>query len=508
MARGGLWRGAFWLSIGALVSKMIGAVYRIFLPRVLGVYGVGLFQLAYPLYALILAISVNGIPTALSKQTAEKIAQGDEKGAEVLSAWAQLFLGLLGVLMAAAVELLAPWIARQVFDEPAATLSIRALAPALIFVAVEAGLRGYFQGMQDMAPTAVSQILEQVARVAVMFPMALLWLDRGPAWAAAGATLGAPAGAVAGMGYLAYARMRRRTAGLSGSVPWRELGRLVKVALPMSLAGLLFPLMFLADSIFVPRQLVASGMSLRHATAQFGLLSGEAMPLINVTMVLGAALAVSLVPAVARSMSEHDRQAAAGRVNVAIHLIWLLGLPMAGGLFILAHPLTVLLYGSDKAAGALEVLALGSGVLAVQQVIGSSLQASGHGWLTVKNLAFAAALKFVLTWRLTAMAGLGIKGAALSTVLASLTAMALNWHDWQRIARPEENPWSAILWPLGGTVIMAMGVQTWYALAARGLCGFAGILGPTLSAVAVGVTIYVIIMAAAGEMKLLKSLRG
>lgn len=94
---------------------------------------------------------------------------------------------------------MAPWVARYVFHEPEATLSIRALAPALAFVASEASLRGYFQGYQEMAPTAISQILEQVSRVAVMFPLALMWLPKGTAWAAAGATVGAPVGAMIGM---------------------------------------------------------------------------------------------------------------------------------------------------------------------------------------------------------------------------------------------------------------------------------------------------------------------
>lgn len=502
MKKNVLWRGAFWLSLGALLSKMIGALYRIFLPRVLGDYGVGLFQMAYPLYALILAVSVNGIPTALSKQTAEKLSAGDMAGAEVLGSWAQLFLGLMGVAMAALVELAAPWIARQVFDEPAATLSIRALAPALAFVAVEAGFRGYFQGYQEMAPTAVSQVLEQVCRVAVMFPLALWWLPRGTPWAAAGATVGAPAGAMAGMIFLVAMRLRRRSFALRWPVPWAELRHLVRVALPMSLSGLLFPLMFLADSMFVPRDLMQSGLSLRQATAQFGQLSGEAMPLINLTMVVGAALAVSLVPAIAQAMAQSKPQAAAARVNVAARLIWLLGLPMAGGLIVMAHPLTRLLYGHTGATQALQLLAVGSAVLAIQQVLGSSLQASGHGWIPVKNLLVAAAIKFVLTWRLTAVPALGIQGAAFGTVAASFGAAWLNWRDWKRIVHPQHNPWPDALWPLLGTVVMAMGVQTWLQSG-----WLSGPVWPVITGVGIGAGIYFVLMAAAGELNVLKSLR-
>ncbi len=497
-----LWRGAFWLSIGALVSKSIGAIYRIFLPRLLGDYGVGLFQMAYPFYALLLAVSVNGIPTALSKETAEKLSHGEIYSAEHLAAWAQVFLTGMGFAMALSLEILAPWVARYVFHEPAATLSIQALAPALVFVASEAGLRGYFQGYQEMAPTALSQILEQISRVAVMFPLALLWLPRGTTWAAAGATLGAVAGAMAGLLLLLIFRLRRGSMVLTRPIPWRALGRLVHIAMPMSLSGLLFPLMFLADSMFVPQRLMKTGMSLHEATALFGRLSGEAMPLINLTMVVGAALAVSLVPAIAQAMTVHDTDLAARRVNVALHLIWLFALPMSGGLIIMARPLTRILYGDMGASQALQVLALGSSVLAMQQVLGSSLQASGYGWIPVKNLLYGTVVKFAMTWWLTSLPTLGIRGAALGTVAASLITFWFNWKDWSHIVHPVESPWKAAIWPLMGTVIMAMGLKTWI-----GYFPVSGGIWSTLLAILVGTAIYFVLMAALGELKVLKGLR-
>ncbi len=500
--RGTVWQGAFWLSIGSFVSKLIGAVYRIFLPRVLGDYGVGLFQMAYPLYAVLLAISINGIPTALSKQTAEKISRGDTAGAEALGAWAQVALGAVGVVLAAAMEMSAPWIARTLFSETAATLSIRALAPALGFVAIEASFRGYFQGQQEMAPTAVSQILEQIVRVAVMFPMALLLLPRGVVVAAAGATLGAPVGAGIGVGYLLWRRMHHRPRfRLTRPIPVRDLIRLFLVALPMSFSGLLFPLMLLADSMFVPLRLTMTGFTMEQATAQFGRLSGEAMPLVNLTMVVGAALAVSLVPAVARSIAGGNRAEAGRRVAVATHLVWLVGLPMSGGLIILAQPLTRLLYGESGAGGALEILAIGATVLAIQQILGSSLQAAGHGWIPVKNLVIGAMVKFGLTWWLTAIPGLGIRGAAIGTVTAGVITAYANWRDWKKVVPNPGSLLAGALWPLAGTVLMVIGIQAWLQIG-----GAMPELLMTTAAIFLGIVVYGILMAGVGELGSLATL--
>lgn len=498
MANNSVWRGAFWLSVGSFVSKLIGAVYRVFLPRVLGDYGVGLFQMAYPLYAIVLAVSVNGIPTAVAKQTAEKISQGDVAGAERLASWSQLALGIIGMVLAAAMELAAPWIAAGLFHEPASRWAIQALAPALAFVALEASFRGYFQGRQDMRPTAISQIVEQVARVMVMFPLAYHFLPMGVDKAAAGATLGAPVGALLGMAYLGFERSQSEKWSLAGPFPAKDLWRLVSVALPMSLSGLLFPLMLMADSMFVPSRLRLTGLSLEQATAWFGQLSGEAMPLINLTMVIGAALSVSLVPAIARAIVKRDRNEANRQVDSAIHLVWLLGIPMAGGLILLAHPLTWLLYGESGAARALQVLALGSPVLAIQQVMGSSLQASGHGWVTVKNLIYGAVVKFALTWWLTPMPFWGIRGAALGTVGAAATAAYLNWRDWTRIVGPGTHPFRQALWPLLGTVVMAMGLHLWMA----GPFTMERSLKVSL-AIGLGVLLYGSVMVLSGELRTL-----
>ncbi|MCY0879640.1 MAG: polysaccharide biosynthesis protein [Firmicutes bacterium] len=490
-----VWRGAFWLSIGSFISKLIGAVYRIFLPRVLGDYGVGLFQMAYPLYAILLAVSVNGIPTALAKQTAEKLSRQDVDGAERLASWAQLMLGLVGLALAAVMELLAPQIAVGLFEEPAATWSIRALAPALAFVALEASFRGYFQGYQDMRPTAVSQILEQCARVMVMFPLAYHFLPSGVDKAAAGATLGAPVGALLGMAFLGWQRLANGRWSLKGRFPAEDLWQLLWLALPMSLSGLLFPLMMMADSMFVPSRLRLTGLSLEAATARFGQLSGEAMPLINLTMVVGAALAVSLVPAIARALVNRDGNTANREVDRAIHLVWIVGLPMAGGLMLLARPLTWLLYGESGAAGALQVLAVGSPVLAIQQVMGSSLQASGHGWVPVRNLVYGAAVKFVLTWWLTALPFWGIRGAAVGTVAASVTAAYLNWQDWTRIVGPGTHPLRSMRWPLVGTVVMAMGLHVW-----MGAPWHVSHALRVLAAVPLGLLVYALVLWWSGEL--------
>lgn len=493
--RQSFWRGAAWLTIGALTSKLLGAVYRIFLPRLLGDTGVGLFQMAYPLYAVALALSVSGIPIALSKRTAELRTHGRSEEAETLSNWALAALGVFGLVLAGLMEISSGFLATSVFHEPRARGPIAALAPALFLVALQAGLRGYFQGQQEMRPTAVSQILEQLIRVIVMFPLALWLLPRGISAAASGATLGAPAGAVAGLIYLAW-RQRPKPFRLTRPIPWLGLGRLGQIAAPMAMAALLFPLMLLVDSMVVPIQLMHAGFTTNAATAAYGRLSGEAMPLVNLTLILGAALAVSLVPAIAEALAYSRVPLAQERVLLAAHAVWLVGLPMTGGLFVLANPLCHFLYGETGAAPALQILALGSAFLALQQILGNSLQAAGFGWAPIKNLLVGAGLKFLLAWWLTPR--FGIQGAAASTVLAAVVTAVLNWRYWcQRLGRPSRSPWREATVPLLGTLTMVVIVRayvrqvepTWV---------------PTLLALLLGMAVYAGVILALGEGRFLR----
>lgn len=508
--RQSFWRGAAWLTVGSLVSKLLGAVYRIFLPRVLGDAGVGLFQMAYPLYAVVLTVSVTGIPLALSKLTAEWRAVGRERDADALADWALVGLGLVGVSLAAAMALSSHWVADAVFHQPRAALPILALSPALALVALESGWRGYFQGRQHMRPTAVSQILEQGVRVVVMFPLALALWPQGLSAAVAGATAAAPIGAGVGVWYLARVRRRQGPLMPRGAVPWPGLKRLVVLAAPMAMTALLFPALLLTDAVLVPERLLSVGYSATAATAAYGRLAGEAMPLVNLTLILGAALGLSVVPAVAAALSAGDVGRAADRVGAALAAIWMVGLPVAGGLLVLARPLTTLLYGNAGAALALAILCLGAVGLSAQQLLGNALQAAGHGWIPVRNLAVGVLVKAALDWVL--VPHYGIEGAAAATVAAATLALSLNGQAWRRhVGRPARQGMRSWALPLTGTLLLMAAVRGYLAPAGH-LAAALTVLGPpaatvpTVLAVVVGALAYAAVVVPLGGGRLWRQL--
>ncbi len=184
------------LTVAGIIVKFIGAGSRIYLSRLLGGEGIGLYQMAYPIYLLCLAVSSAGLPVAISIMVAEKNAVRDYLGGQRVFRISLLALTFTGLLFSALLYFGAGWlIETHIVTDPRAYWSLLALAPAVLLATVLATLRGYFQGLQSMTPTAVSQIIEQLVRVATMIGLAVFLMKYGLEYGAAGATFGAAPGA-------------------------------------------------------------------------------------------------------------------------------------------------------------------------------------------------------------------------------------------------------------------------------------------------------------------------
>lgn len=415
--------GAFLLAASSAFSRVLGALVRIPLARLMGDEGIGLYQMAYPIYSVMLALSTTGINIAVSKLVAEKAARGRWRAAMGVFTHALWLLVALGLAGSIGLALLAGPIASRLVHDPRAYLALLVISPALFLVAVMAALRGLFQGLQDMVPTAMSQVVEQVVRVTTMFWLGLALLPQGLARAAAGAVSGAVTGAVAGLAYLVWryvkmagvlrARVRQAT-GDAGERGPAVVGQILRVAIPISLASIIMPLMQFIDMAIVPGRLQLLGHSYQVATGLYGQLSGMAYPLVYVPTIFTAALAVSLVPAVSEA-HVHSPAWVRSRAALAMRLNLLVNLPAAAGLAILAREICAMLYKEPGAGIPLAWLSPGIVFLSVQMVTGAVLQGLGRSDLPVRHLVVGGAVKLALTYILTGTP-LGVSGAAIATV--------------------------------------------------------------------------------------------
>lgn len=428
-------RGTLILTVAGIIVKVIGSLNWIILSRVLGGEGIGLYQMAFPLYLLALQVSAAGIPVAISIITAEKIARHDYHGATRVFRSSFIILSISGLVLSLALFFGAHWlISHRIIRDPRAYYSLLALSPAIFFVTILSSFRGYLQGRQMMTPTAVSQIAEQLFRVGAMLIFASLLLPRGLEFAAGGASLGAAAGAVAGLVVLVYYYCKLKNHHQIASAPISPasestidmIARVTILALPVSLSSILLPLVANLDLLIVPRRLEDAGYSVEQATELFGYLTGMAVPLVNLATIFTAALATGIVPAIAAAAAIGDTGSIRRRTSSAIRLAFLVSLPCAVILFLLAEPISSIIYNAPAASPAVQILSAAVFFLGMHQVTTAVLQGLGHTFIPVINMGLSAFIKVALNWTLTAVPHLGIRGAAWATVADICLAALLN----------------------------------------------------------------------------------
>jgi len=483
-----------------VLSRSIGAVYRFILPRIIGTEGLGLFGMAYPMYGMLLNLSTIGVNIAISKFMAEHLGRGDEAGALRVFRAALALMAGVGLALSVALALAAAPAAR-LLHTPGAFWPILATAPAVFLVAILGAYRGYFQGLQYMTPTANSQVFEQLVRVLSIFAFAWLLLPLGIPFAAAGATSGATTGALAALVILAWFVRRpdmrldpaRRPAGAIPEPYLAIAGKIVRFAIPISVAGVAVSVMQLADYV-VPARLAATGLDATAISVEFARLTQMALTLINLPTVITYAIQLSLVPAVAAAAARGEMALVRHRAATGVRLTVTLALPAVVGLYLLAAPLTGLLFGDPGGGPALAAMSAGVLFLTLQQTTSGVLQGLGRTDLPARNLAAGALVKLAITWALTGPA-LGIRGAAYGTVAGFLVASSLNLTAVRRLSGAGLDIRGAVARPAVATAAMGLVVPPVFS-AVGGALGRPSLA--TLLAVATGVVVYGGVLLAVG----------
>ena len=450
-------KGAAILGAAGIVIKIIGAFFRIPLGNIIGDEGMGYYQSAYPIYLILVVASTAGFPTAIAKLVSEKTAKGDPYGADRVFKVSFLILAGLGIVTSCALFLGARYYS-EVIKNAKAYYSIIAIAPALFFVPLMSSFRGYFQGLRDMRPTAVSQIIEQLVRVATGLALAYALLGRGLEISAAGATFGAGAGAFVSAMVMAAIYFRHKAVmNIKRPENPEKVKEIVKalllIAVPITIGASVLPVMNSIDVGIVLRRLQEIGYSEASANGLYGQLAGMATPLMNLPQIVTAAIQISLVPAVSHMMAKKDFNMLGSTVKSGARVTLIIALPAAFGLVVLAEPIMRLLYpfkieSAVSASAILSVLGFGIIFLSIFQTLTGILQGMGKPIVPVWNLAAGALLKIVLTYALVGIPALNVRGAAIGTVFGYALAAALNVSYIKRVPKMDLPIWSLSAKPL------------------------------------------------------------
>ncbi len=449
-----LFSGALFLTLAGVAVKVLGLVYKIPLTNQMGDEGMGYFNTAYTVYTLFFVLSSSGLPVALSLLVSQTRVAGDEKETDAAFSAALWLFGVVGFAGTLILALFARPFALLCGNE-GAMAGILAVSPTLLFVSLASAYRGYFQGLGELRPTAVSQFTEAAGRF--LFGLALThWaitrfsLSLTAAYSVAGLTVATFLSLVVLAAIKKRSDRKRTPAAKEAAAASDKVGRaeesarlkrlkknyvrqLVKTALPVTIGASVLTLAASLDLVLVLRLLQRNGMSPAEANAAWGNYSAMAVPLFNLPGILITPLAYAITPYVRTSLAAAAHKNAVQASRRAIFLTLLIAFPCALGLSAFAKPVLSLLFRDEvsvaRAAPQLSLLALSILPLALLTVSNALLQAWGHESFPVLSVFLGIGVKVALAFLLTPVLGMsatpiGTFGAYFVMALCNLIRLS------------------------------------------------------------------------------------
>ncbi|MBS4026006.1 MAG: stage V sporulation protein B [Clostridia bacterium] len=419
--------GALILVIAGFINRIIGFAYRVIVVRIVGAEGIGLYEMVFPVYIMILVLATAGIPLAISKLVSARIAKNDPAGAYKIFKIALLFLFISGLLFSLALYFILPFLMKIAFTDPRVEIIFQTMIPAIFFISVSSAFRGYFQGLQQMMPTALTQTVEQVTRVIIGLYFAQYLLPHGLEYGVTGLAIGMVLGELMGLvAILVIFFKKRKKVPLSSKSSLSGLNILTDIfslSIPITLTRTFATIILALEAIILPQRLMATGITLSETTSIYGQYSGMALPLLVLPTIITISLAVTLVPAISEAAAQKNYFVISSRINKSIQLTILVGIPSSIVFYFWGPELTLLLFNNIDAGYILKTLAIGSIFLYLQQTTSGILQGLGEVKAILRNSVIGGLIRLGGIYYLAAIPGYGITGALLA-VNTSFIAMA------------------------------------------------------------------------------------
>ncbi len=422
---GGFLSGVILLSLSAVIVKIIGLVYRIPMLGLLGSEGMGYFNSAYEIYALLCIISTSGLPVAMSVMISKK-RQGIE-AEKIFKTAMRLFLwiGISGTFL----MLMLSYPLACFLGGKKSFYCILAIAPTLFFICTVSAYRGYFQGRAEMMPTALSQVIEALGKLLLGLLFAYIALGAGleVELAAACAALGLLCGSA--ISALCLFLIKRSLGGTDalilraeGMVISREL---ISMALPITLSAAVVSITKMIDMTMILRRLQSIGYESSDAFAAYGSYTTLCLPVFSLAPTLVGSVAMPILPKLGGAIAEKNRYLQIETVNDGLRLTSLIAMPVSAGLALYSKEILTLLFKNENeaitlCAPLLTVLSFSVCLSCLVTFSNAVLQAYGHTALPLFAMSIGAVVKIILAYVLIGHESINIIGAPISTFFCDL----------------------------------------------------------------------------------------
>ena len=432
-------QGVLAIMFSQVLIKIFGMIYKLYLTNKEGFGDAGnaIYSSGFQIYALLLTLSSIGVPNAISKLVAERLAVGDSKGAHRIFKVAFATFSIIGGIGTLILFYGAKYIAYNMLQIPEAEYTLVALSPSIFFVAISSVVRGYFNGRQNLKATANSQTIEQVFKTCLTIIIVAVigaFSSNNTIIMAAGANLATTLSTFLSFAYLYlyYGERKKEIAqDIKSSTNYKAyrikdiIKTILSVSIPISLSSLMSVITKNIDAITVVSGLKAF-MTEASAKIQYGILAGKVDALTAVPLSLNIAFATALVPTIASAKAVGNIQIARERTELSLLITILIGLPCTVGMFVFAPQILNLLFpNANRGELLLQISSLTIIFSVLIQTVNAGLQGIGKIMVPATALGIGVIVKYILNLILIKNPSIGVYGAGIASLCCNVVVFLI-----------------------------------------------------------------------------------
>lgn len=423
-------KGAMILTLAALATKILSAVYRVPFQNIVGDIGFYIYQQVYPFYGIAIALSTYGFPVIISKLVAEKLEEKDEEGAKDVALTSFLFLCIVGLIWFMIIFFGAGVIAEWMGDPRLAPL-IQVISLSFLLLPPLSSLRGYYQGKENMLPTAVSQVAEQSIRVVTILVFSTLLMAQGHSlyMVGNGALFGSITGGIAGVIVLIFFLVLKKERTASGIFTLSKdylsiCKRLLKDGTAICVSAMLLILLQFIDSLNVYALLTASGMEEALAKKLKGIYD-RGQPFVQIGNVVSTAISLTIVPLVTSAYIGKKESLVREYSQLSLKISIIIGFAASLGLINLIVPTNTMLFENAAGSSVIAVFCMSIFFSCLILTFAGILQGIGSIYYPAVCIIAGVVLKYAGNAILVPI--FGTMGASLATIssLALITILMI-----------------------------------------------------------------------------------
>lgn len=430
------------LMFAQIMVKVLGLVYKFVITNFdgFGDTGLGYYSSGYQIYSLLLALSSIGIPSVISKLVSERIAIGDQKGAQRIFKICLVFFTTIGAILSLALYFGAEYIANTVYNVVDTMYVMKALAPAIVFVSASAVFRGYFAGQNNMKPTSYSQIIEQLLNCILSIVFVYALLGKEPYIMAAGGNLSTTVAIILTFMYLIiYYKKNKLKIDVNQKSDEENLTvkqllkKILVISIPVTISSVVSVIHPLIDSTTVSRCIQTAFSAIytskeqleQIAMSKTGILS-KIDTLVNLPLAVNVAFSTALVPVISAAIAKKDMKTASKRMTFSVFASILIVFPCAAGFISLAQPILNLIYPSASDGALLLILySIPMIFIAINQTINGGLYGLNKTYIPLIAVIVGAVIKLILNIILISKPNIEVTGAAISSIISQIISFLI-----------------------------------------------------------------------------------